>query len=90
MSALAAVNMAGVHAIGPGDIIGECATATVDVSRIEPVIQTPEDFDIGVLSGQVLARAHLSPGESGFIKASMTAVTSLEPWPSADVRAYRR
>ena len=44
--ALAAVDVAALHAIGPGDVIGECVEHTVDVSRVEAVIDRPKNRDV--------------------------------------------
>jgi hypothetical protein len=37
-NAFATVDMAALHAIGPGDVIAECVEHTIDVTRVEAVI----------------------------------------------------
>ncbi len=41
---LAAVDVAALHASGPGDVIGECIEHTVDVAHVEAVIDGPENL----------------------------------------------
>ena len=42
----AAVDVPALHAIGPGDVISECVEHTVDVSRVEAVIDGPKNREI--------------------------------------------
>ena len=43
---LAAMDVAAIHAVGPGDIIGERGQNAVDVPRVEAIVDAFKDFDV--------------------------------------------
>jgi hypothetical protein len=61
---LASVDMAAVHAVRPGDIVGERGQHAVYVPRVEAIVETLEEFDVivhySLLAGVALeAKLHL-------------------------------
>jgi hypothetical protein len=45
---LAAMNVATIHTVGPGDIIGERGEHAVDVPRVKALVDAFKDFDVMV------------------------------------------
>src|SRR5271154_4075462 len=43
---LAGMDVAAIHAVGPGDIIGERGQHAVDVPRIEAIVEAFEEFQV--------------------------------------------
>ncbi len=43
---LAAMDMAAIHAVGPGDIVGERGQHAVDVPRVEAIVEALEEFQV--------------------------------------------
>ena len=48
---LAAMDVATIHTVGPGDIIGECGQHAVYVPRVKAIVDAFKDFDVIVHLG---------------------------------------
>ena len=50
---LAAVDVATIHTVGPGDIIGEHGQHAVYVPRVEAIVDALKEFDITTITPKI-------------------------------------
>jgi hypothetical protein len=76
---LATVNVAAIHAVGPGDIIGKHGQHAINIPRVEAVVDAFQDFDITVHRGLSSAVPVLRQGTEAICKQQLMGIAMLNP-----------